>query len=98
MLKHLVTKKKGLCINQTYAHLNVGFDEDKVPKILQMIYDDCALPEHCLRLRWRNGMVFIWDNYFTQHYAINDYHGFRREIRRVAYQNFNAKGPIDFQT
>ena len=98
MLKHPITKKKGQYINQTYAHLIVGFDEDKSTTILQMIYDDCALPEHCLQLRWRNGMVLIWDDYFTQHFAINVYHGFQREMRRVAYQNFNAKGPIDFQT
>ena len=98
VLKHPITKKKGLYINPTYAHRLEGFDEDKSTTILQMIYDHCALPEHCLRLRWRNGMVVIWDNYFTQHYAINDYHGFRREMRRVAYQNFNSKGPIDFQT
>ena len=54
--------------------------------ILNQLFTHCALPEHCLRLRWRPGMLVIWDNYATQHYAINDYHGFRREMRRATFQ------------
>ena len=77
-------KEKKAYVYQTYENYIEGFDEDKRKTILQMIYDHCALPAHYLRLRWRNGMVVIWDNYFTQHYAVIDYHGFRREMRRVA--------------
>ncbi len=35
------------------------------------------------RHRWRNGDLAIWDNRATQHLALNDYGGFRRELHRT---------------
>jgi taurine dioxygenase len=38
------------------------------------------------RHRWRNGDLAIWDNRATQHLALNDYAGFRRELHRTTVQ------------
>lgn len=87
VLTHPVTGRKGLYINPTYTMRLDGLSEDASRPILEQLFAHCALPEHCLRLRWQTGMVVIWDNYATQHYAINDYHGFRREMRRATFNN-----------
>ena len=39
--------------------------------------------ENTVRWRWQAGDVAIWDNHATQHYAINDYGGQHRVVRRV---------------
>ncbi|MEM9331662.1 MAG: TauD/TfdA family dioxygenase [Pseudomonadota bacterium] len=87
VMTHPKTGKKGLYINPTYTLRLDGLTEAQSTPILSQLFEHCALPEHCLRLRWSKDMVVIWDNYSTQHYAINDYHGFRREMRRSTFQN-----------
>ena len=91
VLTHPVTGRKGLYINPTYTLRLDGMSEADSAPILQQLFSHCALPEHCLRLRWSPGMVVVWDNYSTQHYAINDYHGFRREMRRATFRNEGLK-------
>jgi taurine dioxygenase len=34
-------------------------------------------------VRWTPGAVTVWDNRCTQHYAIDDYAGSRREMYRI---------------
>jgi len=41
-------------------------------------------PNFTCRLRWEPQMLTIWDNNATQHFAINDYHGHRRELFRTS--------------
>jgi len=40
-------------------------------------------PEFTCRFRWRKGSLAVLDNRVTQHYAVNDYAGFARRMRRV---------------
>ncbi|MEM9277070.1 MAG: TauD/TfdA family dioxygenase [Pseudomonadota bacterium] len=87
VMTHPVTGRKSLYINPTYTLRLDGLSEAQSAPVLNQLFEHCALPEHCLRLRWSRDMVVVWDNYSTQHYAINDYHGFRREMRRSTFQN-----------
>lgn len=87
VMTHPITGRKGLYINPTYTLRLDGLSEADSAPILSQLFNHCALPEHCLRLRWTKGMVVVWDNFSTQHYAINDYHGFRREMRRSTFLN-----------
>ncbi|MFT4717161.1 MAG: taurine dioxygenase [Paracoccaceae bacterium] len=87
VMTHPRTGRKGLYINPTYTLRLDGLSEAQSTPLLNQLFEHCALPEHCLRLRWSKDMVVIWDNYATQHYAINDYHGFRREMRRSTFLN-----------
>jgi taurine dioxygenase len=86
VLTHPVTGRKGLYINETYTMRLDGLSEADSAPILRQIFQHSTLPEFCCRLRWSPGMVTIWDNYSTQHYAINDYHGHRREMRRTTFE------------
>lgn len=40
-------------------------------------------PEFTCRFRWRKGSLAVLDNRVTQHYAVNDYAGFARRMRRA---------------
>jgi taurine dioxygenase len=44
--------------------------------------------DHALtvRHRWHNGDLAIWDNRATQHLALNDYGGYRRELHRTTVE------------
>jgi len=87
VVTHPATGRKGLYINPTYTLRLEGMNEAQSAPVLCQLFEHCTLPEHCLRLRWSKDMVVVWDNYATQHYAINDYHGFRREMRRTTFDN-----------
>lgn len=86
VLTHPVTGRRGLYLNPTYALRLEGMSEADSAPILAQVQAHATLPEHTLRLRWHQGMVVIWDNFATQHYAINDYHGYRREMRRTVFR------------
>jgi alpha-ketoglutarate-dependent sulfate ester dioxygenase len=48
--------------------------------------------ENTVRWQWRGGDVAIWDNRATQHYAIDDYNGAHRVVRRVTLAGDVARG------
>ncbi|MGB1612553.1 MAG: TauD/TfdA dioxygenase family protein [Arenicellales bacterium] len=88
VLTHPATKRLGLYLNPTYALRLEGMSEADSRPILDALFAHATLPEFCCRLRWSPGMVAIWDNFSTQHYAVNDYFGYRREMRRVSFAGY----------
>ena len=89
VLTHPVTKRRALYLNPTYTLRLEGMSEDESRPILESLFQYTTQPEFCCRLRWSEGMVAIWDNFSTQHYAVNDYHGYRREMRRTAFSGYS---------
>jgi taurine dioxygenase len=87
VLTHPVNGHRSLFVNETYTMRLDGLSEAESAPILRQVFQHSTLPEYCCRLRWSAGMVVVWDNYSTQHYAINDYHGHRREMRRTTFRN-----------
>jgi taurine dioxygenase len=85
VLTHPVTGRQALYINPTYTLRLDGMSEAESRPILESLFQHSVQPEFCCRIRWTKGMVVIWDNFSTQHYAVNDYHGYRRELRRIAF-------------
>lgn len=86
VLTHPVTGRRSLYLNPTYVMRLDGMSEEQSRPILEQLFQHATQPEFCCRLRWTPGAVAIWDNYSTQHNAINDYHGFRREMRRTTFE------------
>jgi taurine dioxygenase len=51
--------------------------------ILDYLYGHQTRPEFICRFRWRRDSLAFWDNRCTQHYPLNDYHGYRRAMQRI---------------
>lgn len=60
-----------------------GIEPDRVVDELRWLHHHSTDVRFTYRHRWRNGDVAIWDNRSTQHLAVNDYPGQRRELHRT---------------
>ncbi|MBK0399949.1 TauD/TfdA family dioxygenase [Limibaculum sp. M0105] len=80
-----VTGREALFLNPLYvSHLD-GLSEEESRPLLAQVQAHTIRPEFCVRFRWSPGAVAVWDNLFTQHYAVNDYHGHRRLMWRTTF-------------
>lgn len=80
---HPETGRKALYVSALHTLRLDGMTERESRPIIQMLNDHCIEPEFTCRVRWQPGQITIWDNRCTMHNAINDYHGHRREMRRL---------------
>jgi taurine dioxygenase len=72
-----------LFFNRAYVRDLLGVDAERVPALLDWLHSYTTDARFTLRHRWSPGDLVIWDNRSTQHYALNDYAGFRRELHRT---------------
>ena len=61
-----------------------GLSEEESRPILDFLCRHKSRPEFTCRYRWTAGALGVWDNRAAQHYALNDYHGHRREMLRLS--------------
>jgi len=80
---HPETGRKALYVNPGHTVSFVGFTEDESAPILEYLYRHEIRPEFTCRFRWEVGSLALWDNRCAQHYAMNDYHGYRRVMQRI---------------
>lgn len=85
VLRHPVTGRLMLFVNPTYTARLAGMSEQESRPVLDAVQTHATRPEFCCRFRWSPGTVAIWDNFATQHYAVNDYRGHRRLMYRTAF-------------
>lgn len=84
--RHPTTGARSLFFNGTYVRglegddLNSSEDESN---LLMWLHNWTTHVRFTFRHHWSNGDVVIWDNRSTQHIAINDYPGQRRELNRT---------------
>lgn len=83
IVTHPETGKKSLFFNRAYVRDLVGVPDDAVQPTLDWLHNYTTDARFTLRHRWSAGDLLIWDNRSTQHYALNDYSGFRRELHRT---------------
>jgi taurine dioxygenase len=77
------TGRKALFVNGSYTIRFSGWTEAESKPLLDYLCAHAARPEFTCRFRWQKGSIAFWDNRCAQHYALNDYHGQRREMHRV---------------
>ena len=84
VIRHPRTGRSALYANSVYTTGIEGMDPDEARSLLARLTAHATHPNFTCRLRWEPNMVTIWDNSATQHFAINDYPGERREMFRTS--------------
>ena len=90
---HHETGKKILWVPGPYALRFKGMSEQESKPLLDELHQHAIHPEFTCRFRWYDGSVAMWYNRATQHFAVNDFSGFRREMHRVMFEGERPYGP-----
>ena len=79
---HPDTRRKVLYMSSHLVRFE-GFTDAESAPLLSFLTAHALRPEFTCRFRWQPGSLAVWDNRCTQHYAIDDYAGFRRRMHRI---------------
>jgi taurine dioxygenase len=90
---HPESGRKFLFITGDYAIRFQGMTPDESMPLINYLNQQVSRLENTCRFRWRKGSLTVMDNRCTQHYAINDYSGFRREMLRLEIEGERPYGP-----
>lgn len=80
---HDETGRRALYLNSIHTLRFDGMTREESLPLLEYLYRQVTRPEYHFRLRWEQDTLAMWDNRCTQHYALNDYHGYRRRMHRI---------------
>jgi len=91
VIAHAETGKPALYLNPVYTQRIAGWSKPESDGLLAHIFRHAVNENFTWRLRWAKGTLAIWDNRCTQHFALNDYHGHRREMVRTSVKGTKPK-------
>ena len=74
---HPVTGRHALFVNETWTERIVELEPAESDVLLAFLFRHITSPLFTLRWKWRLGDIVVFDNYSTQHAAVNDYAGGR---------------------
>lgn len=79
---HPVTGRKSLFVNEHFTRRIVELSHEESELLLGHLARWIVQPRFCVRYRWKNGTIAIWDNRCTQHFVVGDFDE-QRIIQRV---------------
>jgi alpha-ketoglutarate-dependent taurine dioxygenase len=80
---HPETGRKALYLNRSHTIRFQDMTEAESQPLIEFLTSHAVRPEFTCRIGWAPGTLTIWDNRCAQHFAINDYTGQRRVMRRL---------------
>ncbi len=86
VITHPESGRKALYVNPAFTLRIDGWSDEESNPLLGYLYEHGARMEHTTRFSWAPGSIAFWDNRCTWHYALNDYHGERREMHRITVE------------
>jgi taurine dioxygenase len=84
VIRDKVTGRKMLFVNSNYSERIVGMSDRESETTLRMLFDHVNTPEFHVRLRWRPGIIAVWEERVTQHRGVADFTG-PRKLRRFTF-------------
>ncbi len=79
---HPGTGRKSLFVNEHFTRRIVELSHEESELLLGYLTRWIVQPRFCVRYRWQQGTIAIWDNRCTQHFVVGDFDE-QRIIQRV---------------
>jgi taurine dioxygenase len=80
---HPDTGRAALFVNKVYTIRFEDMTEAESAGLLTFLFEHSVRHEFIVRVAWQPQALTIWDNRVVQHFAVNDYDGYRREMHRT---------------